>query len=225
MADRPFAIAVDGPASSGKGTVARAVARTLGFAYVDTGAMYRSVALRGARAGIELSNGAALAALIGQLDFDFQWDGEQLAVLVDGEDLTQAIRSERVGQGASTVAALPPVRKALLDQQRQLAARRGVVMDGRDIGTVILPDAQLKVFLDASVQIRAQRRYQELKARGEAVQLRTVRQELEQRDANDVGRTIAPLRQADDAIYLDSSELSPAQATARVLDLARARGA
>ncbi|HMV67426.1 MAG TPA: (d)CMP kinase, partial [Myxococcota bacterium] len=159
-------IAVDGPASSGKGTVARAVARALGYAYVDTGAMYRSVALVASRRGVGWDDEPALADLAAGLSFRFGWDGARLRVEVDGEDVTAAIRADTFGTGASRVSRLPRVRAALLDLQRALGAAGGVVMDGRDIGTVVLPAADLKVYLDADVHERARRRHAEIVGRG-----------------------------------------------------------
>ncbi len=220
-----FAIAIDGPASSGKGTVARLVARRLGFAYVDTGAMYRVVALRAQRAGVSWDDEPALGATAAALSFDFAWDGQRLRVVCDGEDLSSAIRTESVGQGASAVARHPSVRSALLELQRQLADRRGVVVDGRDIGTVVLPQAPLKVFLDASVDERARRRHAEQGGRGVEVSFAQVRAELVARDAQDSGRSAAPLRQADDAWYVDTTGLSPDAIAARIVEEARRRGA
>ncbi|MCB9797560.1 MAG: (d)CMP kinase [Alphaproteobacteria bacterium] len=218
-------MAIDGPASSGKGTVARLVAQALGFTYVDTGAMYRCVALLGQRRGLSWDDGGALAELIGALDFSLRWERGALKVEVDGEDLSQAIRTEAIGQGASAVARLPEVRAALLDRQRALAAEDGVVMDGRDIGTVVLPDAELKIFLDAALGERARRRQQELEGRGVARALAEVQQELAARDAQDSQRATAPLRQADDALRLDSTTRSPEEVAREVVDIARRRGA
>jgi CMP/dCMP kinase len=220
---RELAIAIDGPGSSGKGTVARGVARALGYAYVDTGAMYRSVALVALRQGLDPDDEDAVAAVARELRVAFTWDGDVLRVEVDGEDVTRAIREERVGEGASRVSALPAVRAALLDRQRELAARGGVVMDGRDIGTVVLPDADLKVFLDARVDERARRRHEELVRRGETVSYEAVRRDLAARDHRDRNRATAPLVPADDAVVVDSTELTIRQAVDRVLALARER--
>ena len=222
---RPIAIAVDGPGSSGKGTVARGVARALGYQYVDTGSMYRSVALVAQERGLSWKDGPAVAALARALDFRFLWDGDVLRVLVDGQDVTSCIRRDEIGRGASDDSALAPVRTALLDLQRALADVGGVVMDGRDIGTVVLPKADLKVFLDAGLDERARRRHEELLRRGEVVSFHQVRDSLEARDRQDRERPVAPLRQAEDAIYLDTSELTIREATDVVLGLARQRGA
>lgn len=215
-------IAVDGPGSAGKGTVARGVARELGYQYIDTGAMYRSVALFCRRKGIAWNDGPSCAAVAADLDFRFEWNGDLLRLMVDGEDVTAAIRQDGIGRGASDVSALPEVRAALLDRQRQLGAAGGIVMDGRDIGTVVLPDAELKVFLDADLDERARRRHEELIRRGETIPLNQVKAGLAFRDKQDSERAVAPLKQASDAIYIDSTAFSAAQVVDRLLGLARA---
>ncbi|MEC7946670.1 MAG: (d)CMP kinase [Myxococcota bacterium] len=218
-------IAIDGPASSGKGTVARRVAKALGYAYVDTGAMYRSVALVALERGVPLEDGLGLGALAASLRFGFAWSLEGLRVIVDGRDVSSRIRAEAVGQAASAVATRPEVRSALLALQRELGAAGGVVMDGRDIGTVILPAAELKVYLDASVDERARRRHAELCARGVDVRYGAVRAELHQRDAQDKQRDVAPLRRAEDAVLIDSTGLEADAVVRAVLQLAHERGA
>lgn len=218
-------IAVDGPGSSGKGTVARAVARALDYAYVDTGAMYRTVALVALRRGVDWDDAEAVAGLARGLDFAFRWDGDVLRVLVEGDDVTRDVRRDAIGTGASRVSRHPPVRDALLALQRDLAAKGGVVMDGRDIGTVVLPDAELKVYLDASLEERARRRHEELLRRGDTVKYQIVHDALEARDRRDSERDVAPLRPADDAVRLDSTEMTIRQVVERVLALAVARGA
>ncbi|MEL6346895.1 MAG: (d)CMP kinase [Myxococcota bacterium] len=217
----PIQIAIDGPASSGKGTVARLVARKLGYAYIDTGSMYRSVALFSRRARVEWDDGERLGALADVLRFRFPWDGERLRVIVNDEDVTEALRQEEIGQGASKVSVFPAVRGALLSLQRGLASLGGVVMEGRDIGTVVLPDAELKVFLDATVQARAARRTEELQRRGVCVSRDAVEAELRTRDARDRGRSVAPLRQATDARYLDTTSMSAEQAADQIVEWAR----
>ena len=218
-------IAVDGPASSGKGTVARAVARALGYAYIDTGALYRTVGLRSAAAGLAVDDAPALAELTRSLTIAFAWDGDLLRVRCDGEDVTTAIRQEAIGLRASGVSRHPGVRDALLDLQRQLADDGGVVMDGRDIGTVVLPDAQLKVFLDADLAERARRRHEELVRRGETISYAEVRDALAQRDDADASREHAPLAAADDAVRIDTTDLTIREVVAQVVGLAMARGA
>ena len=218
-----FAIAVDGPASSGKGTVARLVAMELGYAYVDTGAMYRAVALTAIRENIDQRDGPALGARIAGMGFGFGFDDGRFTISLDGEDISRAIRTQEVGAGASLVAVQSEVRSALLDTQRALATSQGVVMDGRDIGTVVLPDAELKVFLDADPGVRARRRHAELVGRGVEVSYEEVRAELAARDAQDSGREHAPLSRAADAVLIDCTQLTPEQVAAQVVNMARAR--
>lgn len=218
-------IAVDGPASSGKGTVARNVAHVLGYQYVDTGAMYRAVALVAKGRGVAWDAEGALAELAAGLHFRFDWDGDLLRVFVDDHEVTRDIRLEDIGEGASAVSKLPKVRAALLDLQRGLGAEGGVVMDGRDIGTVVLPDADLKVYLDADLQERALRRHEELLRKGEQVRYDDVLEALAARDRQDSERAVAPLKQADDAVYVDTTNLTIRQAIDTVLALARERGA
>lgn len=220
-----FAIAIDGPASSGKGTVARAVARTLGSAYIDTGAMYRAVALAASRAGVEYEDGPALGRLARGLRVQFRWSGEALTVLLDGEDVSAALRTEAVGQGASAVAVHPQVRAALLELQRGLARDGDVVMDGRDIGTVVLPDAALKIYLDATLAERARRRHLELLDRGVPAEYEAIYREIAARDEQDMSRAAAPLRAAEDAVVLDTTVLTAGEAAEQIIELARARGA
>ncbi|MEM6931139.1 MAG: (d)CMP kinase [Myxococcota bacterium] len=220
---RPLTIAVDGPGSAGKGTVARSVARELGYRYVDTGAMYRAVAWAAHQRGVAWDDAEGAGAVARSVTIDFRWDGELQRVLCDSVDVTDAIRTAEMGAGASAVSVHPPVRDALLGAQRALGAGGGVVMDGRDIGTVVLPDADLKVFLDASLEERARRRHAELVARGRDVTLTEVTAALAARDDQDRNRAAAPLRKADDAISLDTTGLSIEQATQAVLRLARER--
>jgi cytidylate kinase len=220
-----LSITIDGPGSAGKGTVARGVAQKLGYAYVDTGAMYRAVALAARSRGMSLDDGAAIGRLAASLTFRFRWDDDVLRLIVDGLDVTREIRTDDAGKGASLVSVHPEVRAALLDRQREMAADGGVVMDGRDIGTVVLPGAELKVFLDASLGERARRRHEELVRRGEIVHLAEVRAGLEERDRRDRERAAAPLRAAPDAVLVDTTEMTIPQAIRTVVRLARDRGA
>lgn len=218
-------IAVDGPGSSGKGTVARSVARMLHFQYVDTGAMYRAVALVSKQRGVPWTDADAVAKVAAGLAFEFAWDTDFLHVIVDGVDVTTQIRADDIGRGASDVSVHPSVRSALLDLQRDLGHRGGVVMDGRDIGTVVLPDAGLKIFLDADLDERARRRHEELLRRGEMVHFDDIKGALEARDKQDRERPTAPLVAAIDAIHVDTSKLTIREAIDLVLELARSRGA
>ncbi len=222
---KPLTIAVDGPASAGKGTVARGVAQALGYQYVDTGAMYRAVALLARERGIGWDDAEALAALAAGMRFRFTFAEGALRVAVDGRDVTAAIREDAIGTGASEVSRHPQVRAALLGVQRALGARGGVVMDGRDIGTVVLPDAELKIYLDADLEVRARRRHEELHQRGTPRPLEDVRETLARRDRADMERATAPLKPAPDAVHIDTTRLDIQAATDAVLRLARERGA
>ena len=220
MSGEPFVIAIDGPAGAGKSTAARALARRLGFFLLDTGAIYRTVALRASRAGVAFSDGARLGELAADLAIRFDEEGR---VFLGDEDVSKAIRTPEMSQGASTVSAHPPVRAALLELQRKLAARGRCVVEGRDIGTVVLPWAPLKIFLTASPEVRARRRYDELVAKGQTVDLQKTLAEIVERDDRDSSRATAPLKQADDAVLLDTSALGEAAVVDRMEALARAR--
>jgi 3-phosphoshikimate 1-carboxyvinyltransferase len=202
-------IAIDGPSGSGKGTIARQVAVTLGWHLLDSGALYRLVALAGARLGVAPDDEPGHAAVARALAVEFGADeaGEE-RILLAGDDVTRAIRTERAGAEASRVAAMPPVRQALLERQRAFAQPPGLVADGRDMGTVVFPDAPLKVFLTASAAQRAERRYKQLISKGISATLDTLRADLEARDARDMSRSVAPLKPAQDARLLDNSDLS-----------------
>lgn len=202
-------IAIDGPAGAGKSTLARQAAKQLGFLYVDTGAIYRTVGLKAARAGVNPGSAEEVAPLLESLDIrmDYGANGEQRMYL-DGEDVSEAIREHQISALASQVAALKAVRSFLLDFQRKQAREHNVVMDGRDIGTVVLPDADVKVFLTAAPESRAQRRVLDLEARGQHADFDTILRDIIQRDEHDRSREIAPLRQAEDAILLDTTKLN-----------------
>ncbi|HVL55612.1 MAG TPA: (d)CMP kinase [Burkholderiaceae bacterium] len=213
-------ITIDGPTASGKGSVAQRVAAALGFHYLDSGALYRLVALSALRRQVPLDDEPALAALAAQLPVVFG----QARVLLGGEDVTAAIRSEAAGNGASRIAVHPGVRTALLERQRSFRQPPGLVADGRDMGTVVFPDAQLKVFLTASVESRAERRYNQLMEKGFSAKLSDLLQDLRQRDARDSNRAVAPLKPAEGAFVLDSTALTVDQTVAAVLDRYRALG-
>lgn len=207
-------VAIDGPSGAGKSSMAKRLAAELGYTYVDTGAMYRSVGLYALRAGKDPADNSAVEALLSQIHLDILLKDGTQHVLLNGEDVSAAIRAEEVGMAASAVGANPAVRAFLLDTQRNLAKSRDVLMDGRDIGTVVLPDATVKIFLTASPEARAQRRFAELQAKGEQADFETVLADIRRRDDQDTHRATAPLRRADDAVLVDTSELDIEQSFA-----------
>jgi cytidylate kinase len=210
-------IAIDGPSGAGKSTLAKRLAKKLRFIYLDTGAMYRALALKVLRQGVDLADDARLAELIAGTEIDLQEMHGRLAVLLDGEDVAGQIRTPEISQMASKVSALRVVRARMLELQRAMGKRGSVVAEGRDIGTVIFPEAEVKVFLVASVSERARRRYDELKASGRVVDLDETRREIEERDKRDSERDLAPLRPADDAVLIDSSSVDADEVAATVL--------
>ena len=212
-------ITIDGPSGSGKGTVAGILAKRLGWNLLDSGALYRLLAFAAGNHGVALDNEALLEKLAAHLDVQFigATDGKPARIILEGDEVTHAIRSETVAAGASKVAALPAVRDALLQRQRAFLEFPGLVADGRDMGTVVFPDAPLKVFLTASAEERARRRYLQLKAKGDDVSLSGLLDEIRARDERDTQRAIAPLKPAADAIQLDSTELSIEQVLERIM--------
>jgi len=216
-------VAIDGPMGSGKGTVARLVARALGFRHVDTGAMYRAVAWKALREGVPLDDLQAVAELARRTRVDLDTEPEGNRVWCDGEDVTDAIRSVQVNAAVRRVAANAGVRSVLTERQRSLAREGGVVVEGRDIGTVVLPDADLKVYLVASLDERARRRWQELRARGEDVSLEAVRELVREDDEAAQTRAVAPLRRAEDAVVVDSTSRSPEEVAEEIARLVRSR--
>ena len=223
MDARPILIAIDGPAGAGKSATAREVAVRLGLPYLDTGAMYRAVALLASRSGLgsELDGAgrAAVVEIARRLDVRFSGDPRRQRVSVGGEDVTEALRTPAVSRLASVVSAIPEVRREMVRRQRELAARTGGVIEGRDIGTVVFPDATLKVFLTASPEVRVRRRYDELVARGVAAVWESVAAEQRERDLRDSTRPDSPLRPAEGAVIVDSSRLSLAQVVDAVVAL------
>jgi cytidylate kinase len=206
---RPFIVAIDGPAGAGKSTVSKILARRLGFSLVDTGAIYRCVALSARREGIALDDDAALEALLGRIHVSFRVMGEDNHVFLGGEDVSAEIRLPEVSMGASAVSGRPVVRAGLLEVQRRLAleAETGAILEGRDIGTVVFPDADAKFFLEASPEVRARRRYEELFQKGTERALEEVLADQNKRDRDDSQRAVAPLKAAEDAVRLDSSRI------------------
>lgn len=220
---RKLVIAIDGPSGAGKSTIARLLALRLGYTYIDTGAMYRAVGWKAAQDGVDPANEAALETLCGRIEVSIEHDHDGQRVLVNGVDVTGEIRTPAMGMMASTVSKSPAVRARLLTLQRALGERGGVVMDGRDIGTVVFPGADAKFFLDASDEERGRRRYRELKGKGMDVDLATITEEIRQRDRQDSGRALAPLRRAQDARFIDSSSMTIEQVVDAMLDHIRER--
>ena len=217
-----FNIAIDGPAGAGKSSIARAAAANLGFIYVDTGALYRTVALAALKRGLKSEDKEEIIALLPAIEVSMGFvDGEQ-RVFLNGEDVSADIRLPEVSAAASTVSAIPEVRQFLFDLQRDMAKTNDVLMDGRDIGTVVLPDAQLKIFLTATPEERARRRYEQIKDKSD-VTYEEVLKDLNQRDYQDTHREIAPLKQADDAVLLDTTNMSFDEVVKAIEDLAKER--
>ena len=207
--DAPVAVAIDGPVGAGKSTIARAAANRLGFVYCDTGALYRAIGLYCSRKGVDLKDSSAITAKLPEISLKLRITGENKVqrVFLNDEDVSEEIRLPEISMAASAVSAIPEVRAALLDIQRDMAKSENVIMDGRDIGTVVLPDADVKIFLTAKPEIRAKRRYDELVKKGVETTFEEVLADLNKRDYDDSHRAAAPLRQAPDAVLADTSEL------------------
>lgn len=219
-----FVIAIDGPAGAGKSTIAKAVSKKLNSIYVDTGAMYRSIALFMIRNNVSKEDTASIAAKCKDADVTINYEGGVQNVILNGENVNGLIRTEEVGNMASVVSAVPEVRAHLLQLQRNLAASTDVVMDGRDIGTTVLPNANLKVYLTASSKVRAKRRYDELTAKGESCDIDVIEKDIIDRDHRDMTREISPLKQADDAVLVDSSDMTIEEVENKIIELAKAAG-
>ncbi len=222
--DVPFVVAIDGPAGAGKSTTAKKLAVTLGYAFLDTGAIYRAVALAAQRSGVSWADGVGLGALAADLKIRFVTDGEMNRLQLDGQDVTSAIRASEISDGASRVSALPEVRSALLGLQRKLGAQGRIVAEGRDVGTVVFPDARAKFFLTAPAHERARRRTAELHAAGRQADEATVLAEMQERDARDSNRSVAPLARAVDAVEIDSGGMTVEQVVVQMADMVKERG-
>lgn len=218
-----FAVAIDGPAGAGKSSVAKAAAKELGFVYVDTGAIYRTIALYVLRKGVDPHDAAGVEALLPEIQVGMEYTEQGQKMLLNGEDVTGLIRTPEVSMATSTCAAIPAVRGYLLQLQRDLAQKNNVLMDGRDIGTVVLPNAQLKVFLTASPEERARRRVAQLEEAGQPAEYEAILKDIQQRDYQDSHRETAPLRPAEDSVLLDTSELDFDGSVQQLVELVRQR--
>ena len=214
-----YSVAIDGPAGAGKSTIAKMVAKKLGFIYVDTGAMYRAMALHLLRKGIPATDSAAISAACEDADITIRYQNGEQVVLLNGENVNGLIRTEEVGNMASSSSTNGDVRKKLVSLQQKLAKTAEVIMDGRDIGTVVLPDANVKIYLTAGSDVRAKRRYDELTAKGETCDLQKIEKDIIERDERDMNREISPLRQADDAILVDSSYMTIEEVAEKIISL------
>ena len=212
-------VAIDGPAGAGKSTIAKAIAKKMGYVYVDTGAMYRAMALYFLRSGIESNDEAKIAASVDDIVVSIKYEDGAQHVILNGEDVTGLIRTEEVGNMASSSSVNSDVRKKLVELQQKLAAETDVVMDGRDIGTVVLPDSKCKVYLTASSKVRADRRYKELIAKGQQCDLEKIEQDIIERDRRDMTRDISPLKKADDATEVDSSYMTIEEVADKIISL------
>lgn len=220
--EKIYSVAVDGPSGAGKSSLAKAIAAELHILYVDTGAIYRTIGCYARRQGVDAADTKAVIALLSQVKIEMRYDGQGLQhMLLHGEDVTQEIRLPEMSLYASAVSAIPEVRSFLLEMQRDFARRSSVIMDGRDIGTVVLPHADVKIFLQADVEVRARRREKELQERGTPRPFEQVLAEMKERDYNDTHRSAAPLRAAEDAVIVDTSELDFQQSKERLLEIIR----
>lgn len=220
---KPIQIAIDGPAAAGKSTIAKIVAEKLGYIYIDTGAMYRAITLKAINEGIDLSSNEEAGALLLETAIDLQPSPNGQLVFLDRKNVTEEIRTQKVTQAVSQMSAHGLVRERMVELQQELAEGRGVVMDGRDIGTHVLPNAPLKIFMSASVEERAERRFKENKTRGIETPLQELQAEIAKRDKMDSERKVAPLKKAEDAIFLDTTSLTIQEAASEILKLAEER--
>lgn len=216
-----YNIAIDGPAGAGKSTIARAVAKRMNMIYVDSGAMYRAMALFMVRQKVDLQDAGKIAEKCKEADVTIRFEDGAQVVCLGGENVNAYLRTEEVGSAASVISPIPEVRENLVEQQRKLAAENDCIMDGRDIGTCVLPNAQTKIYLTASSQVRAKRRYDELTARGESCDLKKIQEDIEERDYRDMHREISPLRQAEDAVLVDTSDMTVDEVIERIISLCK----
>lgn len=222
---KPIQIAIDGPSGAGKSTMAKLISQKLGIIYLDTGAMYRALALKAIRSNIDTHDSEKVSRLLSDFDIRIRYEKGSQKVILNGEDVSDKIRTDEVSMGASNVSAIPAVRKRLVELQQKMARNTSVVMDGRDIGTHVLPNAQVKIFLTASVAMRALRRYNEQKEKGILKKnLEEIEKEIEIRDYNDSHRVASPLKQADDAVLLDTSNYSIDESVEKILEIIRNKG-
>lgn len=212
-------IAIDGPAGAGKSTIARRAAKEMGFIYVDTGAMYRAVALYMLNNDVNVEDEIAVSEAVANVVVDLAYEGDEQQILLNGENVNGLIRTPKVSAAASKTSAYPAVRARLLDLQKNIAANNSVLMDGRDIGTVVLPNAELKIFLTASAEVRGERRYKELIAKGEEADLSSIIADIEKRDEQDRNRAVSPLVQAEDAVLVDTSNMTIDEVVNHIIEL------
>lgn len=212
-------VAIDGPAGAGKSTIARAAAKKLGFIYVDTGALYRAVGVYSLRNGLDTENPETVEGTLPHIQVELQFQDGVQQVLLNGEDVSEEIRTPQASMAASAVSAVPAVRQFLFDLQREIAAKNDCIMDGRDIGTVVLPQAEVKIFLTASPETRAMRRFKELQGKGAPDTYEAVLADLKQRDYNDSHRAVAPLKPAEDSVLVDTSALTLSQSVEKVIEV------
>lgn len=223
--DMGFNVAVDGPAGAGKSTIARAVAKEMGLIYVDTGAMYRAMALFMIQEQVPLQDTEKIIEKCREAEITIRYEKGEQVVLLNGKNVNGFLRTEEVGNAASQVSPIPKVREKLVELQKELAADSDCIMDGRDIGTCVLPDAQLKIYLTANSRVRARRRYNELAAKGETGDLQKIQADIEDRDYRDMHREISPLKQAEDAVLLDTSDMTVDEVISAVIELCREKKA
>jgi cytidylate kinase len=219
--NKKIVIAIDGPAASGKSTTARKVAQKLGYLYIDSGAMYRAVTLKALRQNVDVSNFKNVSEIARWIDIKFKKNAQKTVILLDEEDVSEAIRSPEIDQNISPVAANSEVRQILVTKQKQLGKNGGVVMDGRDIGTVVFPDAELKIYMVAGVEERAKRRQKEQLDKGKAVNIDTIMEDIQYRDAQDLNRKFGPLKKAENAIEIDTTHLSIEEQVEKILAFAK----